>query len=41
MHVQRKEKLIILVSDQIAFQFVDELLWRLPEEGFLPTRTPF
>ncbi len=41
LHVQRKEKLIILVSDQIAFDFVDELLWRLPEEGFLPHPNPF
>lgn len=41
LHVQKKEKLIILVSDQISFEFVDELLWKLPEEGFLPHPNQF
>jgi DNA polymerase IIIc chi subunit len=41
LHVQKREKLIILVSDQIAFEFVDELLWKLPEEGFLPHPNSF
>ncbi len=41
LYVQKKEKLIILVSDQAAFQFVDELLWKLPEEGFLPHPNTF
>ena len=41
LHVQKKEKLIILVPDQIAFEFVDELLWKLPEEGFLPHPNTF
>lgn len=35
-HLERKEPLLILVPDQAALEFVDELLWKLPEEGFLP-----
>lgn len=38
-YLRKKELLIILVSDQTALEFVDELLWRLPEEGFLPHPT--
>ncbi|MDR3624897.1 MAG: DNA polymerase III subunit chi [Chlamydiales bacterium] len=32
----KKEKLLILVQDQKAAEFIDELLWRIPEESFLP-----
>jgi DNA polymerase IIIc chi subunit len=36
IHFEKKESLCILVPDQAAYEFVDQLLWRLPEEGFLP-----
>lgn len=35
-HLQKKEPLLILLPDQGAYHFVDELLWRLPKESFLP-----
>jgi DNA polymerase IIIc chi subunit len=35
-HLEKKEPLLILVPDQAALEFVDELLWKLPEDGFLP-----
>jgi len=38
-YLGKKELLLILVPDQAALEFVDELLWRLPEEGFLPHPT--
>lgn len=38
-YLEKKELLLILVPDQAALEFVDALLWRLPEEGFLPHPT--
>jgi DNA polymerase IIIc chi subunit len=35
-HFEKKEPLMIFVEDVKAEQFVDELLWKLPESGFLP-----
>lgn len=35
-HFQNKESLLILVPDFHALEFVDNLLWRHPEESFLP-----
>jgi DNA polymerase IIIc chi subunit len=32
----QKERLLILVEDDKALTYVDELLWKLPEESFLP-----
>lgn len=40
-YLEKKEALLILVPDQAALDFVDELLWRLPEEGFIPHPTSF
>lgn len=38
-YLEKKEPLLILVPDQAALAFVDELLWKLPEESFLPHPT--
>ncbi len=38
-HFTAKEPLQILVPDKAALEFVDALLWRLPEESFLPHAT--
>lgn len=35
-HFEKKEKLLIQVSGDLALKFVDELLWRQPPESFLP-----
>ncbi len=35
-HILRAQSLLILVPDTTVHAFIDELLWRLPEEGFLP-----
>ncbi|HSX10255.1 MAG TPA: DNA polymerase III subunit chi [Chlamydiales bacterium] len=35
-HFERKEPLLILVDDDRSAQFVDELLWKMPETSFLP-----
>ena len=35
-HFERKEPFLILVEDAKAQNFVDELLWKQPETGFLP-----
>ncbi len=35
-HFNQKERLLILAPDLKARNFVDELLWRLPLESFLP-----
>jgi len=35
-HFEKKEKLLIQVSDEASLSYVDELLWRVPIEGFLP-----
>jgi len=35
-HFEKKEKLIIQVQDEPSLKFVDELLWKLPKESFLP-----
>ena len=40
-HMEKKEPLTILVPDMAALHFVDDLLWRFPEEGFLPHPSPF
>ncbi len=39
-HFLQKEQLWILVPDKGALEFVDALLWRLPEESFLPHGNP-
>lgn len=38
-HFSQKEPLLILVPDQAALDFVDALLWKYPEESFLPHGT--
>ncbi|OGN55366.1 MAG: hypothetical protein A3D96_03710 [Chlamydiae bacterium RIFCSPHIGHO2_12_FULL_44_59] len=35
-HFEKKEPFLILVEDDRALHFVDELLWRLPATSFLP-----
>lgn len=35
-HFEKKEPFLILVEDAKAQVFVDELLWKQPETGFLP-----
>src|SRR5437870_5041084 len=35
-HFNRKESLLITTLDQGALKFLDELLWKTPEESFLP-----
>jgi DNA polymerase IIIc chi subunit len=35
-HFEKKEPFLILVEDERSQQFVDELLWKLPETSFLP-----
>ncbi|HSX27033.1 MAG TPA: DNA polymerase III subunit chi [Chlamydiales bacterium] len=35
-HFEKKEPFLILVEDERSQQFVDELLWKLPESSFLP-----
>lgn len=35
-HFEKKEPLQIVVPDKAALEFVDTLLWRFPEESFLP-----
>ncbi len=35
-HFEKKEPILILVEDEKSQIFVDELLWKLPETGFLP-----
>ena len=39
LHFERKEKLLIKVENDRALHYVDDLLWRLPKEGFLPHST--
>jgi len=35
-HLERKDPLLILAPDNAAKEFLDALLWKLPEESFLP-----
>ncbi len=35
-HFVKQEHIIIFVPDEKTLHFVDELLWKYPEEGFLP-----
>ena len=35
-HFEKKEKLLIQVLDEASLNYVDELLWKVPVEGFLP-----
>jgi len=35
-HFEKKENLIIQGQDEASLRFVDELLWKLPKESFLP-----
>ncbi len=35
-HFEKKEPLLILVEDEKAQKFVDELLWKWPQTSFLP-----
>ena len=35
-HFEKREPFLILVEDDKALTFVDELLWKLPEVSFLP-----
>ncbi len=39
LHLERSEPLLILVPDTAALNFVDNLLWKLPEESFIPHPT--
>ncbi|OGN59204.1 MAG: hypothetical protein A3F40_03115 [Chlamydiae bacterium RIFCSPHIGHO2_12_FULL_27_8] len=36
MHFEKKENLLIKTFDSTSLNFVDELLWKLPKESFLP-----
>ena len=38
-HFQRQDPLWILVQDMAALEFLDTLLWRYPEESFVPHST--
>ncbi|NGX34868.1 MAG: DNA polymerase III subunit chi [Candidatus Anoxychlamydiales bacterium] len=38
LHFERKEKLLIQVSDEASLNYVDQLLWKVPIESFLPHR---
>ena len=38
-HFLKKEKIHIIVPDKMTLDFVDELLWNYPAEGFLPHST--
>lgn len=38
-HFEKKDPLLILVEDEKAKTYVDELLWKFPEESFLPHST--
>ena len=35
-HFEKNEAILIVVEDAKAQQFVDELLWKIPESSFLP-----
>lgn len=35
-HFEKGDKLQIIASDQKALEFVNQLLWKVPEESFLP-----
>lgn len=35
-HFEKKEPMVILAPNQTAIEFIDALLWRFPEESFLP-----
>jgi DNA polymerase IIIc chi subunit len=35
-HFKKRDKFLILVADKTALHFIDQLLWRVPEESFLP-----
>jgi DNA polymerase III subunit chi len=35
-HFEKKESLLILTPNQTVVEFVDALLWRFPEDSFLP-----
>ena len=39
LHLEKKEPLLILVPDSAALDFASNLLWRHPEEAFLPHPT--
>lgn len=36
VHFEKKEPVIIYVSDEKSLTYVDELLWKYPEDSFLP-----
>jgi len=40
-HLRRQDPLIFLLPDAAALAYVDELLWKLPEDGFLPHPSRF
>ncbi len=35
-HFSKKEHLLIQVADDNAAQYIDDLLWKVPDTGFLP-----
>ncbi|MEI6243291.1 MAG: DNA polymerase III subunit chi [Chlamydiota bacterium] len=35
-HFSKKEKLLFFVKDDMTAKFVDDLLWKIPEESCLP-----
>lgn len=35
-HFEKKDPFLIFVEDEKSQQFVDELLWKIPESSFLP-----
>ena len=37
LQFKKLERLLILVADKTAQDFVDQLLWRFPDESFLPS----
>lgn len=36
LHFEKKERFLFVAPDQGALEFIDNLLWRLPIESFLP-----
>jgi DNA polymerase IIIc chi subunit len=35
-HFEKKEHIILFVADDKSMKYVDELLWKIPEQSFLP-----
>lgn len=35
-HFQKKEPLLFVVDNDISAKYIDDLLWKMPQESFLP-----